>query len=310
MPELPEVEHLRRSLVPILVGRAIASVRLHRRDVVTGPRRPADLFAGAAVRDALRKGKQLALVADTGRAMCIHLGMTGQLLALPLHARVAPPTHAHVEWRLAAHAGPTDHQAGPPEPTRLVFRDPRRFGGVWTYPSLEALVEARWSALGPDALTITPCELAPRLVATSRPIKAALLDQSVLAGVGNIYADEALFRAGVAPTHAAARIADLDGLCRAIRDTLDAAIAAGGSTLRDYRDATGAPGGFQRRHAVYGRGGEPCLRCGARLSSAAIAQRTTVWCPACQPAARTRGDSGRRRRAGIIHIADTAAHPV
>jgi formamidopyrimidine-DNA glycosylase len=249
---------------------------VRRRDVVTGPRGRDALLLGAHSVRALRYGKQLALVAADGRAVCAHLGMSGQLLWRPHAAALAQRDHVHVQWRLEGGEGPG----------RLVFRDPRRFGGLWAFPSLESLQAARWERLGPDALTIESGALQAGLEGSKRAIKAALLDQAVLAGVGNIYADEALFRAGVHPMRAAAslRTEEVEAIARAVRTTLAEAIEAGGSSLRDYRDAMGVAGSYQGRHAVYGRGGLACAVCGRGLDRGIVAQRTTVWCASCQPA--------------------------
>ena len=289
MPELPEVEHLRRTLARSLIGRRVTRVSLVRRDVVARPsdppggfsrsnRRPAsrtvppaELLSRQRIADVLRHGKQLAILADTGRAVGVHLGMSGNLLLLPPRSR-APTEHVHAAWSLD-------------DRSRLLFRDPRRFGGLWTFPSLNDLRARRWRPLGPDALSITPRSLHARLARTSRCVKAALLDQHLIAGVGNIYADEALFLARIAPHRRADHTTPDDASClaRALRRVLRDAIRAGGSTLRDYTDASGTPGTFQRRHHVYARAGLPCTRCRAPLAAAQIAQRTTVWCPRCQP---------------------------
>ena len=295
MPELPEVEHLRRTLEPLVVGRMVSRVRLERRDVVvrasdppggfsrsglapTTQRVPArELLSGQRVLEIVRHGKQMAIVSDSGRALCVHLGMSGQVLHLPPGARAKQADHVHVVWTLD-------------DGSHVLFRDPRRFGGIWVFASFDALRSTRWSALGPDALTVGGRALHARLGHTARPVKAALLDQSVIAGVGNIYADEALFLSRI---HPATRSEDLDAtdaarLARAIRGVLRQSIGAGGSTLRDYADAAGAPGKFQLNHRVYGRAGEACTACGISLESAVLAQRTTVWCPLCQPVASPR----------------------
>ncbi|MDX9911669.1 MAG: bifunctional DNA-formamidopyrimidine glycosylase/DNA-(apurinic or apyrimidinic site) lyase [Phycisphaerales bacterium] len=298
MPELPEVETLRRSLEPALLGARVDRVLIFRRDVIVTSddppggfsrqrtsHRPAPLelrtlLEGATIDALLRHGKEIAISTRDGRALRVHLGMTGQLRTRA-HANTQrttpdepPAPHEHVRWTL--------RRAGE-RPVQLSFIDPRRFGGVWTSPTRDDLL-ARWAALGPDAVSITPSDLAKRLSRSRRPIKAALLDQGVLAGVGNIYADEALFIARIAPRRLASRLTprEINALADAIRQTLAQAIQARGSTLRDFADAEGNAGYAQLAHAVYGRGGEPCVRCGARLRSAVIAQRTTVWCPACQ----------------------------
>lgn len=281
MPELPEVESVRRSLLPHLIGARIASATLLRPDICESfnargqpiTTRPANLLLGARITQLARRGKQLAVIADDGRTLCVHLGMTGQVLAQPREAVV---THTHVHARWTTHSG-----------TTILFRDPRRFGGLWTFPSEEALRRARWSTLGPDALDASGPALSAAGRKSLRPIKALLLDQSVLAGVGNIYADEALFAARIPPRLRADRLAaaSYEALAASIRAVLTRAIQAGGSTLRDYRDANGQSGLAARNHAVYGRAGQPCLICTLPLATAVIAQRTTVWCKQCQRAA-------------------------
>ena len=282
---------MRRSLERAVVGRPIADVRLLRREVVAmqddppggfsrarteqpGPIRRVpkqDLLAGQRIERVCRHGKQLALVSDAGRVLNVHLGMTGQFLCSGAGQRLAQPDHVHVVWRLG-------------DGGRLAFRDPRRFGGIWTCRDEADLLSRRWGILGPDAATIRASDLAAGLRASRRSIKAALLDQRVIAGVGNIYADEALFRARILPQRPGGSLtgAEVAVLCRAIRAILRDAIEAGGSTLRDYRDAEGRAGGYQERHSVYGRGGQACRVCSGMLGSAVIGQRTTVWCPACQ----------------------------
>ena len=284
MPELPEVECLRRSLEPHLLGRTITAATLHRRDIceVFGSRRrvtPADLLQGLTISELGRRGKQLSILSSEGPVLILHLGMTGQLLFSPSPPRGGPrrgdqespaSDHIHATWTLPN--------------GQLRFRDPRRFGGLWTFPSLDSLLTTRWSALGPDALAITPDQLAQALKGSRRHIKAALLDQGVLAGVGNIYADESLFLAGISPRRLASALkpAQIDALAAAICQTLSRSVSTGGSTLRDYRDANGQAGSSQLSHAVYGRSGDPCIRCSTRLRHAQVAQRTTVWCPSCQ----------------------------
>ncbi len=302
MPELPEVEALRQRLLPAVVGRRVERVRLVRPGVVTGRREPQALLQGVAIADIHRCGKQLALVGegDPAPALCIHLGMTGSLRiadapaagrlrpspasgtrsAAPVAPR--PPSspielarprvhHVHIVWTLD-------------DGTRLFFRDPRRFGGGWTYPSFSVLAAARWQHLGPDALTIRPAELTRRLARTRRPIKAALLDQTILAGLGNIYVDELLHAARIHPLTPANTLppGSPRGLVQRLRRLLSRAIEAGGSTFRDYVGSNGEPGGFQHRHRVYGRAGQPCTRCRQPLRGLRIIGRQTVFCASCQ----------------------------
>lgn len=233
-----------------------------------------------------RHGKQLAIISDDGKAICMHLGMSGQCWVRDPAAADNTTTnghttsHIHCCWKIHTALGERE----------LLFRDPRRFGGVWTYSSFERLLTDRWAALGPDALIITSPQLRQRIERTRRVIKAALLDQRTIAGVGNIYADEALFAAGIHPLTTSCTLlrSQVTALAGAIRWTLRRAIAGGGSTLRDYRDGTGRAGHYQSRHAVYGRAGQPCRRCRAELISQAVAQRTTVHCPRCQVKPRTK----------------------
>jgi len=283
MPELPEVERVRQALAATLPGRTIAAVRLARADVVRGPADGASLLSGRRVKRVVRRGKQLALVGEAGDGrepvVCVHLGMTGSLVCEPGRLGPGPaatpavaPLHTHVVWHFT-------------EGGTLRFTDVRRFGGLWVFPDWRALEQQRWHRLGGDALTIQPRALHRRLQRTRRAIKTALLDQQVIAGLGNIYADELLFAARLAPTRPADTLSlpRLQRMVRQMRRLLGQAIDAGGSTFRDYVDAAGQPGGFQNAHRVYGRAGRPCRRCATPLAASLVAGRTTVHCPRCQP---------------------------
>lgn len=277
MPELPEVESVRRSLEPRLVGQTVRGVRLQRPDVVGHDRSRSALLAGARIDRLLRHGKQLAIVAGDGRCVRVHLGMSGQMLFLSPRARPPRRDHVHAIWSLI------DRHARPGG--RLLFRDPRRFGGLATFRTLDDL-QSHWDRLGPDALSLTARSLARVLASTRRALKDALLDQTRLAGLGNIYTDEALSRAALAPDRAARSLGEdeVARLCEAIREVLRESVRAGGSTLGDggYLTGDGAPGAFQRRLRVYGRSGAPCVQCGGELLRSVRSQRTTVHCPACQ----------------------------
>ena len=316
MPELPEVECVRRGLEPHLLGAIVADVTVLRREMIVAPGDPAggfsrqrtsrtpsespkrrsnpgpvalyagDLLQGLTIHRLERRGKQLAIIASDGstpktpscgQALVIQLGMTGQVLLVSEAPTVPPLNHVHLRWSLRANQRQSTTDA-------LVFRDPRRFGGVRIFRTVDDL-HAHWATtLGPDALSITSDELAQAISGSGRAIKAALLDQTVLAGVGNIYADEALFQACISPRRIARRLkhAEVDSLAAQIRSVLARAIACGGSTLRDYVTPNGQPGSYQLDHAAYGRAGRPCVRCRTPLRSAMIAQRTTTWCPQCQ----------------------------
>lgn len=272
MPELPEVECIRRALLP-LVGRRVESVDLHRRDIVENPPKrglSATLLAGDVIAGLHRHGKQLAVEGGAGRVVCVQLGMTGQLL-VDEGASAKRPAHVHAVWTLD-------------DGRTLAFRDPRRFGGLSLYASMDAIRADRWAALGPDALDHRMGDLAAACKRSGRAIKDLLLDQSALAGVGNIYADESLFLARVRPTRRASRLtrAEIDGLSEAVRRVLARAVEAGGSTLRDYVRPDGAPGGAGALHLAYGRGGQPCVRCSTPLRRTTVGQRTTAYCPQCQ----------------------------
>lgn len=291
VPELPEVECVRRSLVPHVVGATIASVRVERADVVgsrAGRRGRVPAVANAALRRALlegtriegidRRGKQLALVADSGAGVVVHLGMSGRMTLAREADKLLP--HTHVVWSLS-------HRRGG-EYTQVRFVDPRRFGFLLPFASREEL-GGIWAAMGPDALMLAEAgedraAVGEAIRGTKRAIKPALLDQSVAAGIGNIYADEACFAARLDP-HRAGRSLTPDEVGRlldAVARVLKSAIDCGGSTLRDYADALGARGSAQGKHAVYGRAVQPCLVCGGVLASDRLGQRATVWCPRCQ----------------------------
>lgn len=227
------------------------------------------LLDGARIDRLERRGKQLAIVARDGRTLVVQLGMSGQMIAGD-----CDPTHRHVTW----------HAVRGRSCVPVTFRDPRRFGGLSAWPSFDAVRESWDRELGPDALDIDADRLRSAL-AGRRSVKAALLDQRAIAGVGNIYADESLHRAGIDPRMRCARMRqdDVQALASAIRHVLGRAVVRGGSTLRDHRSATGSRGDAQQDHAVYGRGGMPCRRCGTPIRSCRLAGRTTCWCPRCQP---------------------------
>jgi formamidopyrimidine-DNA glycosylase len=267
MPELPEVETVRRTLADRLIGLTVERVTVRRADIITGSQR--GLRRGGRIVELLRQGKQLAMRFQDGRCVCIHLGMSGSLIFHKKAGKAAK--HEHIIWHLD-------------KSSRLIFRDPRRFGGLWVFDSCEQLIAQRWSRLGTDALTITPAQLASALGRTRRAIKAALLDQTLIAGLGNIYVDEVLFACGIWPEHRADRLhrQQVQLIVRKTRTVLRHAIAKGGSTLRSYVDGEGKPGGFQSQHKVYGRADQPCATCATPLKSLQIAGRTTVACRVCQ----------------------------
>jgi len=266
MPELPEVETIVVGLRPRVVGMAIGGVRVLRGDIV----HPAgvdlvSLVAGKSVTEIYRRGKQIIVTLDGGVRFYIHLGMTGRLTL----EKAAGPllAHTHLVFEL-------------PGDVEMRFSDPRRFGGLWVL----AADEEPGAALGPEPLGITAAELAKALSRTRRAVKSALLDQSLIAGVGNIYADEALFAAGIHPLTPSNRLSSMQitALTQAIKRVLKRALRHKGSTLRDYRDSDGQSGDFQKLHRVYDRAGKPCVKCRGPIRRVVISGRSAHFCPDCQ----------------------------
>ena len=280
MPELPELETIRRHLENHLPGARVVDVRLRRRDVLrtpSGHRRgggdPQEwLLKGQVIESIQRRGKQVHLDGSAGSGLLIRLGMSGQILLDPTgkcHLK-----HRHASWTL---------ERG--ENRFLMhFVDPRRFGGLFATLNPEDLESRFWSKLGPDGLSITSRALAKALSRTSRCLKAALLDQGVVAGLGNIYVDESLHLAQLSPLRASNSLTSPESasLTKSIRGVLRAACKAGGTTFRDYRTPSGGEGDFVHNLLVYGRQGESCFTCGSNLVSDVVAARTTVWCGVCQ----------------------------
>jgi formamidopyrimidine-DNA glycosylase len=277
MPELPEVQTVVARLDSRLRGAVVDSVRLLRRDVVKhGPLSLHAALARRTVQRIRRHGKRIIWDLDPEAEFNVHLGMTGNLVLVPEASPVGDHTHLRIRF-----VGIDDE---------LRFRDPRRFGGVWLTEGGNADRGGRFSKpLGPDALAIRLPDFR-RLLRRDRQIKALLMDQQSIAGMGNIYCDESLNRARVHPLTPAAALNDdvVARLLRSIRSVLRSAIRAGGSSLRDYRDADGQQGWFQIRHRVYGREGLPCRRCGARIRRIVVASRSTSFCPRCQRKQQTR----------------------
>ncbi len=283
MPELPEVETVRRGLVDRVVGRRIDRVEIGRLRAVrrTGPERVIEGLTGRTILEAQRRGKYLICPLDSGESLMVHLRMSGQLLVDSIESPRS--AHSHVNLRLA----PTSASATIEE---LRFVDPRTFGEVVVFgPEEVDLVVPEIGRLGPDPIVdgIDWGDFRRRLARTRRGAKAVLLDQSVIAGIGNIYSDEILHRARIHPLRPAERIGREPArrLHRAIDEVLRAAVAAGGSTLRDaqYVDVAGRSGSFQDLHLVYGRAGRTCVTCErGRIRVATVAGRTSHWCPVCQ----------------------------
>jgi formamidopyrimidine-DNA glycosylase len=290
VPELPEVEVTRRRIEPLLVGRRIGRVHTTKPSYlfITPPARLRRSLAGRTVSELTRRGKYLVAQLDDGSRFVVHLGMTGQLFSesassprlMTSTARSALTPEAQRRFRPDAHTHLRIcfEDSGP----EVLLRDVRKFGKLmW----LEAGEEhPRLDRLGIDALEIS----GERLFTASRKRKTAiknlLLDQSVLAGMGNIYADEALFLTGVRPTRAAGRVTrrECDRLAQYIRQVLGRSIETGGASIRDYVTPDGSDGGYQFERWVYGRKAEPCGQCGEPIRRIVVGQRGTHYCPACQ----------------------------
>ena len=275
MPELPEVESLRRALAGRLTGCTVRQANLLRTDVLHrqmgAPAMP--LPEGARVKALHRHGKQMAIETHEHGCMLVHLGMSGSLRVMS--QQPVGETHVHACWQLRAADGCC---------LWLRHRDPRRFGWLESHADMRSIRTHGWHALGPDALDIDGATLHERLRETARPLKAALLDQACVAGLGNIYVDESLFRARLHPRARCHRLAAdvTHRLAGCIRQVLQKAVELGGSTIQDHRNADGTWGSFQRLHHVYGRSGEPCHACGLPLRATQVSQRTTVFCGRCQ----------------------------
>lgn len=272
MPELPEVQTVVNSLKPALLKRRIVKVDLARRDIVEpGNVDLPALLTGRTFRQIYRRGKRIVFTLDNAQRFYIHLGMTGRLVLESSTSQPRPHTHLQMIFDNGA---------------LLRFSDARRFGGVWWLGN----APDDDGSMGPEPLDMRPSDLAPLLARTSRAIKSALLDQTLIAGLGNIYVDESLFAAGIHPLKRADRLTAEESvtLARSIKATLRRALNHRGSTLRDYRDANGEAGNFQKLHRVYGREQEPCWKCKTPIVRIVVGGRSTHFCPTCQPGRNTR----------------------
>jgi len=293
MPELPEVETVRRGLEPVLVGKAFARVEQRRPDLrFPLPKRFGARLEGRTVEALDRRAKYLLARLDDGEVLVMHLGMTGRFAidkangttAAPgrfAHRPKATPKHEHIVFHLG-------------DGTAVRYSDTRRFGIMDLVPAAALDNHALFKGLGAEPLgdDFTPAWFAAKLKGKATPIKAALLDQRVIAGLGNIYVCEALHRAGISPLKLAGTLATKSGkptkktetLVDGIKAVLTSAIKAGGSSLRDYRHTDGRLGRFQHRFKVYGREGKPCRRtgCGGTVRRIVQSGRSTFYCPTCQ----------------------------
>lgn len=270
MPELPEVETTRRGIEPHVVGALITEVIVRRRDLRQPVSRSVSSIGNRRITGVRRRSKYLLLGIDDGSTLLIHLGMSGSL-------RVAEPSQA---WKTHDHIGITMGNG-----RQLRFHDPRRFGLVLRLTE-DPMNHALLKNLGPEPLEedFTAAHLQVACAKRSAAIKLVIMDAKVVVGVGNIYASEALFRAGIPPKTPAKQVSKprLAKLVAAIRAVLSDSIAAGGTTLRDFLHSDSEPGYFKQRLFVYERKGEPCRICGAAIRQAVLGQRSTYWCPKCQ----------------------------
>ena len=296
MPELPEVETVRRGLQPAMEGARIAGVETRRPDLrFPLPERMAEALTGQRIAALRRRAKYLLVEFDNGAVLGCHLGMSGSFRiegpdgdSLPgvFHQpRSTARLHDHVRF---------DVTTGDGQPAAVIYNDPRRFGYMTLIARAEMETHPHFSGLGiePTGNSLSGAALAPAFAGRSAPLKAVLLDQRIIAGLGNIYVCEALWRSRLSPRRAAGSLVTsggkpgkrLEALSVAIRDVIADAIAAGGSSLRDYMQADGALGYFQHSFSVYDREGEPCRReaCGGTVRRIVQSGRSTFFCPSCQ----------------------------
>lgn len=286
MPELPEVETVRRGLAPAMEGKRIALAEVRRPDLRWPlPERMADRLTGARIERLRRRSKYILADLDTGETLLIHLGMTGRMTVSGIEAPYIPGQFHHSHPLPEKH----DHVVFDMEDgARVTFNDARRFGAMDLMATATAEAHPLLAALGPEPLgnTFNAGLLAERLAGRKGPIKALLLDQKLVAGLGNIYVCEALHRSGIHPERPGGKIARarVDRLTAEIRQVLQDAIEAGGSSLRDYRQADGELGYFQHSFRVYDREGAPCPTEGCDGVIRRIVQggRSSYFCPRCQ----------------------------
>ena len=272
MPELPEVETVRRGLETALQGATIARVELRRKNLrIPFPVRMAQRLEGKAIRSISRRAKYLLFDIEGGDVLIAHLGMTGRFSVEPKRPK-AFAAHDHTVFDL------TDGRC-------MIYNDARRFGLMDMCTRDELAQHVMFAHLGPEPLekAFTAAYLQKLLLSRNAPVKTVLMDQAVVVGVGNIYASEALFLAGVDPRKPASQAATkAPELITSIRKVLKDALASGGSSLRDFLHVSGDSGYFQHQFNVYDRKGEPCMRCATPIESVRQAGRSTFFCPKCQ----------------------------
>ncbi|UDL92295.1 bifunctional DNA-formamidopyrimidine glycosylase/DNA-(apurinic or apyrimidinic site) lyase [Mesorhizobium sp. PAMC28654] len=295
MPELPEVETVRRGLQPVLEGARIIRVEARRPDLrFPFPERFSERLAGKTINALGRRAKYLTMHMEDGPVLICHLGMSGSFRVETSDSNEMPGVFHHERSKSANHDHVVFHVASANgDRSRVIFNDPRRFGFM-LFSEGTANEHPMLAGLGvePTGNTLDGALLSSLLQGRRSPLKAALLDQRLIAGLGNIYVSEALWRAGLSPVREAGTIAkpgkkareQSDRLAEAIRSVIADAIAAGGSSLRDYMHTDGSLGYFQHSFAVYGREGEPCPKpgCGGHIERIVQSGRSTFYCRACQ----------------------------
>ena len=280
MPELPEVETVRRGLLPVMEGQKIHEAQVNRPDLRFAlPKDMAARLTGQVVQALRRRSKYILADLSSGETLLIHLGMSGRMLISGdqlgqfHHDHPAPQKHDHVVLTI---------QSG----VRVTFNDPRRFGAMDLMPTEKWQAHKLLADLGPEPLgnAFNESYLTHRLENRATPIKSALLDQKIVSGLGNIYVCEVLHRAGIAPTRLAGALSSgqIASLVPIIRTVLLEAIEAGGSSLRDYRQADGELGYFQHTFRVYDREGQDCVACATPIARLVQSGRSSFYCPSCQ----------------------------
>jgi formamidopyrimidine-DNA glycosylase len=293
MPELPEVETVMRGLKPVLEGRRIESVTLRRKGLrFPFPQGFAERLSARRVTSLWRRAKYILAELDSGELLLVHLGMTGRFTVFSGQGARNLGEFYFETAAGEAGEGPHDHVVlRLDDGSRVVYTDPRRFGIMDLLSAGEAATHKLLSGIGVEPLgnSFDAAYLAGRFRDKSAPLKAALLDQHIVAGLGNIYVCEALFRSGLSPRRKARTLVRkkghdprLEDLVRHIREVLNEAILAGGSTLQDFAHTDGAAGAFQQRFLVYDREGEPCAKCGSPIERLVQSGRSTFYCRTCQ----------------------------
>lgn len=271
MPELPEAETLVRQLRKFLEGAVLSKAVIRRRDMVTSGYGRLQNLESQKAAAFLRRGKYIGLKFEQGDTLWFHLGMTGRLYLRDELKVTEPHVHAVLEWKKSD--------------KKLLFQDVRRFGRIFVTDSNPQSIPSGLKTMGPEPLEIQPDDFLKRFHGRTGIIKSLLLNQSIVAGLGNIYADESLFRAGIHPKKRASRLSreKFFRLHGAVQEVLKEAIRQGGSTIRDYISLDGEAGGFQKFHKVYGKQGQPCETCGQKIQRMVIAGRSSFFCSQCQP---------------------------